>query len=48
MPINLSSSDSFLLRTLTMPVTFKVANEHASSFPCKGMKNVEDLTNTLC
>ena len=27
-----------------MPVTFKVANHDANSFPCKGMENVEELT----
>ena len=31
-----------------MPITFKVANHDAKSFPCKGIANVEDLTKVSC
>ena len=31
-----------------MPVTFKVANHDANSFPCKGMENVEEFTKASC
>ena len=47
MPIRLSSFRPILLRT-AMPVTFKVANHDANSFPCKGMENVEELTKASC
>ena len=31
-----------------MPVTFKVANHDAKSFPCRGLANVETLTQASC